>query len=142
MRLAALASLFAVGVMWLALGSTPISSQAQDKAASCETCGKSASTTCPHCAAGEQCPHCDEGKACPHCAKGKACPHCAKGKTCSHCGHHGHHGKWGSHKWDYKCVRPPKKPADITKQFKALGDEGWRLAEADGGIWCFSKMKR
>jgi hypothetical protein len=30
----------------------------------------------------------------------------------------------------------------MTKQFKALGEDGWRLVEADGGIWCFSKMKR
>jgi hypothetical protein len=121
--------------MWLALGSVPVESQAQEKAASCETCAKS-SGDCPHCAAGEKCPHCDEAKTCPHCGKSKSCSHCGSR------GHHGHHGKWGSHKWDYKCVRPPKKPGEMTTQFKALGEQGWKLSGVDNGIWCFTKMKR
>jgi len=140
MRLATLASLLTAGALWLALGSAPAQSQTEDKAASCQTCGQS-STACPHCEAGKDCPHCTDGKDCPHCKGDKACPHCAKGKNCAHCGHHGKQGKWGAHKWDYKCVRPQKKPADMTRQFKALGNQGWRLIEADGGIWCFSKMK-
>lgn len=147
MRFVSLASLLTVGVLWLALGSATVQAQTDDKASSCQTCSQS-STACPHCAANKDCPHCTDGKACPHCKGDKACPHCkgdkacahsAKGKSCSHCGHH---GKWGSHKWDYKCVRPPKKPAEMTKQFKALGDQGWKLVEADGGIWCFAKIKR
>ena len=142
MRLATLASLFVIGVMWFSLGSVPAEVSAEEKAASCQTCGKSSPSTCAHCAEGKDCPHCNEGKDCPHCKGDAACPHCAKGKSCTHCGHHGKHGKWGAHKWDYKCVRPQKKPADMTKQFKALGDQGWKLAEADGGIWCFVKMKR
>ncbi|MGB5701468.1 MAG: hypothetical protein WBM48_01505 [Polyangiales bacterium] len=141
MRFATLASLLTAGVLWLALGSASVQSQADEKAASCQTCGQ-ASAGCPHCAAKKDCPHCTQGKDCPHCKGEKACPHCAKGKSCTHCGHHGQHGKWGAHKWDYKCVRPPKKPVEMTKQFKALGEDGWRLVEADGGIWCFSKMKR
>jgi hypothetical protein len=28
----------------------------------------------------------------------------------------------------------------MTKQFSGLGDQGWRLVEADGGVWCFSRM--
>ena len=132
MRLATLASLFMAGFVWFALASAPVDVNADEHATSCETCAKS-STACPHCAS---------GKECPHCTHGKECPHCAKGKSCSQCGHHGHHGKWGGHKWDYKCVRPPKKPAEMTKQFKALGDDGWKLLEADGGVWCFGKVKR
>lgn len=139
MRLATLASLLTAGVMWLALGGAPAQSQTTDeKTVSCQTCAQSPSA-CPHCAAGKECPHCTHGKECPHCQGAKACSHCAKGKSCSPCGHH---GKWGSHKWDYKCVRPAKKPAEMTKQFKALGDEGWKLLEADGGVWCFAKIKR
>ena len=146
MRFATLSSLLGVGVLWIALGSAPAQSQSGDKEASCQTCGQS-STACPHCEAGKDCPHCTDGKDCPHCKGDKACPHCDKGKSCTHCGqhgkhgHHGHHGKWDGHKWDYKCVRPPKKAGDMTRQFKALGDQGWRLVEADSGIWCFSKMK-
>jgi hypothetical protein len=29
----------------------------------------------------------------------------------------------------------------MTAQFNALGDDGWRLLQADGGTWCFSRMK-
>ncbi|MBW2627750.1 MAG: hypothetical protein JRE45_09030 [Deltaproteobacteria bacterium] len=78
------------------------------------------------------------GKAvsCQTCGQGADCPHCAAGKNCP-C-----HGKWGSHKWEYKCVRPAKKPQAMTQQFSGLGDEGWRLVEADGGIWCFSRMRK
>ena len=39
-------------------------------------------------------------------------------------------------------MRPPKKPAEMTKQFKALGDDGWKLSGVDSGIWCFAKMQR
>ncbi len=141
MRSVLLASVFTTGLIWLALGSAPAESQANGKAASCQTCGQSAA--CPHCAAGKDCPHCSEGKTCPHCAEGKACPHCKQGKACAHCGKgHPHHGHWGSHTWEYKYVRPAKKPEAMTQQFSGLGDEGWRLVEADGGVWCFSRMKR
>jgi hypothetical protein len=122
-------------MMWLAFGSTPAQSQTDAKDVSCQTCAKG--DACPHCAAGKNCPHCDEGKTCPHCKQGKACAHCGKGKA-----HQGCHGKWGSHKWEYKCVRPSKKPDAMTKQFSGLGEEGWRLVEADGGIWCFSRVQR
>jgi hypothetical protein len=135
MRLFTLASLLIAGFAWFALSSGPAEVSADEKAPSCQTCGQSP-TACPHCAAGKDCPHCTAGKTCPHCKGDAACPHCAKSKSCSH------HGKWGAHTWDYKCVRPSKKPADMTKQFKALGDEGWRLVEADDGIWCFTKMKK
>lgn len=141
MRSALFASAF-VAVTWLALGSATAHAQDQagTKAASCQTCGKSAD--CPHCTAGASCPHCTDGKDCPHCAKGeKACPHSAKGAACGHCGKgHPRHGKWGSHKWEYKCVLPPKKPDAMSKQFSGLGERGWRLVEADGGVWCFSRM--
>ena len=141
MRSVLLASALTAGLMWLAFGSTPAESQADGKAVSCQTCGQGAA--CPHCAAGKDCPHCTEGKTCPHCTQGKACPDCKQGKACAHCGKgHPHHGKWGSHKWEYKCVRPAKKPEAMTQQFSGLGDEGWRLVEADGGVWCFSRMKR
>ena len=126
MRSVLLASALTAGVMWLALGGAPAQSQADDKAASCETCAQ-----------GSDCPHCAEGKACPHCKQGKtACTHCGKSQ-----GHHGCRGKWGSHKWEYKCVRPNKKPAAMTKQFSGLGEEGWKLAQADGGVWCFSRIR-
>ncbi len=134
MRVATLASLFVASVLWFALASVPAPSQADQHTTKCETCAK-ASGSCPHCAAGEDCPHCSKGKECPHCAKAKTCAHCG------HRGHHGHHGKWGGHQWEYKCVRPAKKPAEMTKQFTALGAERWRLAEAHGGVWCFSRVK-
>jgi len=121
--------------MWLAFGSTHAESQTDGTAVSCQTCAQGAD--CPHCATGKDCPHCTEGKTCPHCKQGKACAHCGKGKA-----HHGCHGKWGSHKWEYKCVRPAKKPEAMTKQFSGLGAEGWRLQQADGGIWCFSRVKK
>lgn len=132
MRSVVLASALTAGLMWLAFGGAPAQSQADEKAVSCQTCAQSGS--CPHCAAGKECPHCTHGKTCPYCKQGKGCAHCGKG--------HGHHGKWGSHKWEYKCVRPGKKPDAMTKQFSGLGDEGWRLVEADGGIWCFSRVVR
>lgn len=132
MRSVLFASALTAGLMWLALGSAPVESQSDGKAASCQTCGQGAA--CPHCAAGKDCPHCTDGKTCPHCKQGKACAHCGKG--------HPHHGKWGSHKWEYKCVRPARKPEAMTKQFSGLGAEGWRLVEADGGVWCFSRMQR
>jgi hypothetical protein len=138
MRLATLASLLVASLAWFALSTAPAEVSADEKATTCQTCGQSTGS-CPHCAAGKDCPHCKGAQACPHCKAGEACPHCAKAK---HCGHCGHPGKWGAHEWDYKCVRPPKKPAEMTKQFKALGADGWRLIEAQDGIWCFSKMKR
>jgi len=132
MRSVLFASALTAGLMWLALGSAPAKSQPDGKAASCQTCGQGAA--CPHCAAGKDCPHCTDGKTCPHCKQGKACAHCGKS--------HPHHGKWGSHEWEYKCVRPAKKPEAMTQQFSGLGAEGWRLVEADGGVWCFSRMQR
>ncbi len=135
MRSVLLASALTAGVMWLALGGAPAQSQADDKAASCETCAQG--SDCPHCAEGKTCPHCTEGKACPYCKQGKtACTHCGKSK-----GHHGSYGKWGSHKWEYKCVRPNKKPEAMTKQFSGLGEKGWKLAQADSGVWCFSRIR-
>ena len=135
MRSVLLASALTAGVMWLAFGSAPAESQTDAKTVSCQTCGQGGE--CPHCVAGKNCPHCNEGKTCPHCTQGKACAHCGKGKA-----HHRCHGKWGSHKWEYKCIRPGKKPDAITKQFSGLGDAGWRLVEADGGIWCFSRVRK
>ena len=135
MRSVLLASALTAGVMWLALGGAPAQSQTDAAAASCQTCAQGAD--CPHCAAGKTCPHCTEGKACPHCKQGKACAHCGKSKA-----HQGCHGKWGSHKWEYKCVRPAKKPEAMTKQFSGLGDEGWKLMDADGGIWCFGRVQQ
>ena len=138
MRSVLFASAF-VAVTWLSLGSVAAQAQTDAKSTSCQTCGKPAS--CAHCSAGERCPHCTDGKSCPDCKGEKTCATCAKGKACAHCGKgHPHHGKWGSHRWEYKCVRPAKKPEAMTKQFSGLGDQGWRLVEADGGIWCFSRM--
>ena len=139
MRFALLASALTAAVMWLALGGAPAQSQGDDKAVSCQTCGQG--TACPHCAAGEKCPHCTEGKTCPHCKQGKACAHCGKGHA-----HHGCQGKWGSHKWEYKCVhqseRANKKAAEaMSAQFSGLGENGWRLAKADAGFWCFARVR-
>jgi len=132
MRFALLASALTAGIMWLAFGGVPAQSQTDGSAVSCQTCAQGAA--CPRCAADKNCPHCTEGKTCPHCKQGKACAHCGKA--------HGYHGKWGSHKWEYKCVRPAKKPDPMTKQFSGLGDQGWKLVEADGGIWCFSRIQK
>lgn len=125
MRLAVLASVLTAAAMWLALGGHPAQSQTEAKPATCEGCGK---------------------PACPHCAAGKDCPHCTYGKACPHCGKHPHGGWFGAHKWEYKCVhqsdRASKKAAeDMTAQFNALGGEGWRLAKADNGFWCFSRIR-
>jgi hypothetical protein len=30
----------------------------------------------------------------------------------------------------------------MTKQFSGLGGEGWKLVEADGGIWCFARVQK
>jgi hypothetical protein len=30
----------------------------------------------------------------------------------------------------------------MTEQFSGLGAEGWKLVEADGGIWCFAKVQK
>ncbi len=129
MRLIALASLFTAAVMWFALGGNPAQSQTEPAPTSCEACGKKDKAQCPHCAAYEACPHCGEGKTCPHCGSGKGCPH-------------GPHGHWGAHKREYKCIRPTsRKPADMTKQFSGLGDQGWKLVEADGGVWCFARFQ-
>lgn len=73
---------------------------------------------------------------CTTCGQGKVCPHCA-GK-----GHGWHH----AHKYEYKCVhqseRSSKKAADaMTAQFSGLGEDGWRLAKADNGFWCFKRVK-
>ncbi len=77
-----------------------------------------------------------EASECATCGQSKACPHCA-GK-----GHGWHH----AHTYEYKCVhqseRVSKKAADaMTAQFSGLGENGWRLAKADGGFWCFKKVK-
>ncbi len=132
MRSVLLASALTAGVMWVAMGGAPAQSQADDKAVSCQTCAQ-----------GSDCPHCAAGKTCPHCTEGKTCPYCKQAKTCSDCGKSKHscHGKWGSHKWEYKCLRAPKKPDAMSEQFSGLGEEGWRLVQADGGIWCFSRIR-
>jgi hypothetical protein len=76
--------------------------------------------------------------------KPATCQTCGQAKSCPHCGHP--HGGWGgAHQWEYKCVhqseRPSKKAAEaMTEQFTGLGEEGWHLAKADGGFWCFSRM--
>lgn len=123
MRLALLASTLTAGAMWFALGGAPAQSQTEAKPATCETCGRG--TSCPHCAKGADCPHCMQGAACPHC----------KG-----------HPRYGAHKWEYKCVhqseRANKKAADVmTEQFNGLGEDGWRLAKADSGFWCFIRIR-
>ncbi|MGB8330448.1 MAG: hypothetical protein WCE62_10000 [Polyangiales bacterium] len=119
MRIVLLASALTAGVIWLALGGAPVQSQTEAKPATCETCGQAGS--CPYCAKGADCPH------------GKTCPHC-KGNP-----------RYGAHKWEYKCVhqseRADKKAAEaMTEQFNGLGAEGWRLAKADNGFWCFMRM--
>jgi hypothetical protein len=73
---------------------------------------------------------------CTTCGQGQACPHCA-GKG---------HGWHGAHQLEYKCVhqseRTSKKAADaMSAQFSGLGEEGWRLAKADAGFWCFMRAK-
>lgn len=120
MRFALLASVLTAGAMWLALGGAPAQSQTDAKAVSCQTCGQ-----------GAACPHCPQGKACSNCGKGQG-----KGKAQQGC-----HGKWGSHKREYKCVRPTKKPDAMSQQFSGLGEDGWRLVQADGGVWCFSRIR-
>lgn len=59
--------------------------------------------------------------------------------SCTTCGKG--HAKRGGHQWEYKCVHPRKKPDAMSAQFTAMGAEGWRLQDADGGIWCFARMK-
>lgn len=111
MRFALLASALTAGVMWLALGGAPVQSQTEAAAPECTTCG--------------------QGKTCPHSGgHGQGCKH-----GCSH-------GK----KLEYKCVhqseRTSKKAADaMSAQFSSLGAEGWRLAKADNGFWCFARAK-
>jgi hypothetical protein len=124
MKFVAFASLLAIAALSFALAGTPAVSEADSHKSTCETCGKAPKAECPHCAAGETCPHCEKGEACPHCTKG----------------HHGHHG-WRGHEWEYKCVRPGKKAGEMTEQFNGLGAEGWKLKQADGGFWCFARMK-
>jgi len=123
MRFALLASSLTAAAMWFVLGGAPAQSQTAAKPATCETCG--AGSNCPHCAKGIDCPHCKDGKACPHC----------KGHSC-----------YRAHKFEYKCVhqseREDKKAAAaMTSEFNALGADGWRLAKADDGFWCFSRIR-
>ena len=124
MKIVSLAAVIALGGIVFALSGVPATSEADSHEASCETCGKAKAGTCPHCDSGKECPHCDHGKACPH------------------CGHHGHHGNWAGPAWEYKCVRPGKKPEAMEQLVDALGAEGWRLKGADDGTWCFSRIKR
>lgn len=118
MRLAALASIITAGLMWLALGGVPVQSQTKKSA---------------------------EATSCQSCCKGNACQGCGQGKSCPyHGGGHGWHH--GAHPHEYKCVhqseRPSSKAADaMSAQFSALGAEGWHLAKADNGFWCFKRMK-
>jgi len=116
MRSVLLASALTAGVMWLALGGAPAQSQTDAKPAACQTCGQAGASSCPHCAAKKGCPH-------------------SKGQ--------GYHG---AHKHEYKCVhqseRANKKAAEaMSAQFSGLGEDGWRLAKADNGFWCFSRAR-
>lgn len=81
----------------------------------------------------------------PKSAEAGACQGCCKGKSCPYhgAGHGWHHG---GHPHEYKCVhqseRPSNKAADaMTAQFNALGADGWHLAKADSGFWCFKRPK-
>jgi len=74
---------------------------------------------------------------CEYCSHDHACPHCKKA------GHGAHHH---SHRYEYKCVhqseRANKKAAQqMSDQFTALGQEGWRLSKADNGFWCFKRWQ-
>lgn len=129
MRLTILASLFTAGALWLALGGMQAQSQDEAKPATCQTCGQGAA-----------------GTSCPHCVKGQTCPHCAQGKACAHCMGKPHYGCPGAHKHEYKCVhqseRANKKAAEeMSAQFNALGEDGWRLVKADSGFWCFVRPR-
>jgi hypothetical protein len=73
---------------------------------------------------------------CESCGQCKKCPHCGKGGGWHH----------NVHEYEYKCVhqseRANKKAADaMSAQFSTLGAEGWRLSKADGGFWCFKRVK-
>lgn len=73
------------------------------------------------------------------------CQTCARAKACPYCGQPPHGWK-AQHRWEYKCVhqsdRASNKAAEaMTAQFNGLGDEGWRLAKADNGFWCFSRVR-
>ncbi len=73
-----------------------------------------------------------------------ACPKCAMAKSCPQCGHG--HGWRAAHDWEYKCVhqseRASNKAAEaMTTQFNGLGEQGWRLAKADNGFWCFTRIR-
>lgn len=77
--------------------------------------------------------------------KPATCQTCGQKKDCPYCGHP-HAGWRGPHKWEYKCVhqseRASGKAAEaMTTQFNGLGEEGWRLAKADSGFWCFSRVR-
>ena len=73
------------------------------------------------------------------------CTTCGQAKACRHCAGKGH-GWHQTHPYEYKCVhqseRTSKKAADaMSAQFSGLGEEGWRLAKADNGFWCFMRVK-
>ena len=73
----------------------------------------------------------------------RPCATCAQSKACPPCGH----GSGHPHRYDYKCVhqseRTTKKAAEaMTAQFTSLGQDGWRLAKADNGFWCFMRVQR
>jgi hypothetical protein len=78
-------------------------------------------------------------------AKPSQCTACGQAKGCPHCAAKGH-GWHHAHQYEYKCVhqseRTSKKAADaMTAQFNGLGEDGWRLSKADGGFWCFKRIK-
>ncbi|MDH4281978.1 MAG: hypothetical protein OEV36_04955 [Myxococcales bacterium] len=78
--------------------------------------------------------------------KSATCQTCGQGSSCPHCQGYPHHGWQGMHKWEYKCVhqseRPNKKAAEaMTEQFNGLAEDGWRLAKADDGFWCFHRIR-
>jgi len=42
----------------------------------------------------------------------------------------------------HQSERASKKAAEeMSAQFSALGEDGWRLAKADAGFWCFSRVR-
>jgi hypothetical protein len=126
MKFVAFASLLAVAALSFALAGTPAVTQADSHTSTCESCGKAPKSGCAHCAAGETCPHCDEGEACPDCD--------VRGRRV-------YRGSSSGHEWEYKCVRPSKKADAMTAQFNGLAAAGWKLKQADGGYWCFARMR-
>ena len=76
----------------------------------------------------------------------RSCAACAQSKARPRCGHGHGHGSGHPHRYDYKCVhqseRTTQRAAEaMTAQFNGLGQDGWRLAKADNGFWCFMRVQ-